>query len=75
MSHIEQELKKVLDYAAQHQDKKILLLGCGDNYLELISENKHNYPDHVIAPYIDIDFLHTLIHKEKFYQLQYLNWF
>jgi D-aspartate ligase len=62
-------LKKVLDYAGQNPDKKILLLGCGDNYLELISENKPNYPDHVIAPYIDIDFLHTLIHKEKFYQL------
>jgi D-aspartate ligase len=62
-------LKKVLDFAGQHRDKKILLLGCGDNYLELISENKPNYPDHVIAPYIDIDFLHTLIHKEQFYQL------
>jgi D-aspartate ligase len=62
-------LKKVLEFAGQHTDKKILLLGCGDNYLELISENKPNYPDHVIAPYIDIDFLHTLIHKEQFYQL------
>ena len=62
-------LNKVLTYANQHADKKILVLGCGDNYLELISENKPNYPDHVIAPYIDIDFLHTLIHKEKFYEL------
>jgi D-aspartate ligase len=62
-------LKKVLDFAGQYPDKKILLLGCGDNYLELISENKPNYPDNVIAPYIDIDFLHTLIHKEKFYKL------
>lgn len=62
-------LNKVLDFAGRYPDKKILLLGCGDNYLELISENKPNYPDHVIAPYIDIDFLHTLIHKEQFYQL------
>jgi len=62
-------LKKVLDFAGLYPDKKILLLGCGDNYLELISENKPNYPEHVIAPYIDIDFLHTLIHKEQFYQL------
>ncbi len=62
-------LKKVLDFAGQYPDKKILLLGCGDNYLELISENKPHYPEHVIAPYIDIDFLHTLIHKEQFYQL------
>jgi D-aspartate ligase len=62
-------LNKVLDFAGQYPDKKILLLGCGDNYLELISENKPNYPDHVIAPYIDIDFLHSLIHKEQFYQL------
>jgi D-aspartate ligase len=62
-------LKKVLDFAEANRTKKVLLLGCGDNYLELISENKPNYPANVIAPYIDIDFLHTLIHKEKFYQL------
>lgn len=62
-------LKKVMDYAGQYPDKKIIILGCGDNYLELISENIPNYPSNVIAPYIDIDFLHTLIHKEKFYEL------
>jgi len=62
-------LKKVLDYAGHYKDKKVIVLGCGDNYLELISENIPNYPDNVIAPYIDIDFLHTLIHKEKFYEL------
>ena len=62
-------LAKVLDFAAANRDRKVLILGCGDNYLELISENKPNYPDNVIAPYVDIDFLHTLIHKEKFYAL------
>lgn len=62
-------LNKVLSFASDNQDKKILILGCGDNYLELISGNKPYYPANVIAPYIDIDFLHTLIHKEKFYAL------
>jgi D-aspartate ligase len=62
-------LEKVLEFAQQYQDKKVIVLGCGDNYLELISENKPHYPKNVIAPYIDIDFLHTLIHKEKFYEL------
>ncbi len=50
-------------------DKKILLLGCGDSYVQLAAHCRDNLPDNVIAPYIDGELLDTLINKEKFYEL------
>ena len=64
-----QVLKNVSEVAREHPDKKILVLGCGDNYLNAISANLPSYPENVIAPYVNLDMLETLIHKEKFYQL------
>ncbi|MEG0292130.1 MAG: ATP-grasp domain-containing protein [Anaerovoracaceae bacterium] len=62
-------LKLVKDFANKNSDKTILLIGCGDSYVELASANKGNYPDNVIAPYIDNDLMNDLIHKEKFYDM------
>ncbi|MBE6036805.1 MAG: ATP-grasp domain-containing protein [Clostridiales bacterium] len=62
-------LQLVLDFAAAHKDESVLLLGCGDSYVRLISANKANFPENVVAPYIDLDLMDQLIHKEKFYQL------
>lgn len=62
-------LKNVGDVAAEFPDKKILVLGCGDNYLNSIAENLPKYPSNVIAPYIPLSLMETLIHKEKFYEL------
>lgn len=62
-------LDLVLTFAEKNQDKRILLLGCGDSYVQLISENKDRFPDHVIAPYIGVDLMNDLIHKEKFYDM------
>lgn len=62
-------LKTVLDFAAVHSKEKVLLIGCGDSYVQLISENKDRLPENVIAPYIGIDLMNELIHKEKFYEL------
>ena len=50
-------------------DKKILLLGCGDSYVQLAAHCKDALPSNVIAPYIDGELLDTLINKEKFYEL------
>lgn len=62
-------LKIVLEFSQEHADNKILLIGCGDSYVQLISENKNKFPENVIAPYIDVEMMNDLIHKEKFYQL------
>lgn len=62
-------LELVTDFARINRDCRILLIGCGDSYVQLISENKGNFPPNVITPYIDIDLMNDLIHKEKFYDL------
>ena len=59
----------VAEAAGEFPDKKILVLGCGDNYLNAISANLPNFPANVIAPYVDLPTLEGLIHKEKFYAL------
>ena len=53
----------------QFPDKKVILLGCGDSYVQLAAHCRDSLPDNVIAPYIDGALLDTLINKEKFYQL------
>lgn len=62
-------LKVVKEFAGERKDKKIILMGCGDNYIAMISRNKKNLPENVIAPYIDFDFMNSIQQKETFYQL------
>jgi len=62
-------LRLVNEFAKKHEEKKILLIGCGDSYVQLASENKNRFASNVIAPYIDIELMNDLIHKEKFYAM------
>lgn len=62
-------LEVVNEFAEKNNDKTILAIGCGDSYVQLLSQNKDNFPENVIAPYIDIELMNKLIHKEKFYNL------
>ncbi len=62
-------LRVVNDYAKKHSDKKILAIGCGDNYVKCLAMNRDNFLENVIAPYADYDFLEGLMDKEKFYEL------
>ncbi len=66
---VEQVLANAVEVAGQWPDRQILLLGCGDNYLNAISANLLRYPGNVIAPYVALPMLEQLIHKEKFYEL------
>ena len=61
-------LELVTDFANRHRDVDVLLIGCGDSYVQLIAENKKNFPDNVVAPYIDASLMNDLINKEKFYE-------
>lgn len=61
-------VKTVNDFARK-QTKKVLLIGCGDNYVRLIAENKALLDENIIAPYGDGEFLDSLMDKEKFYAL------
>jgi len=62
-------LKMIRALAKKLKDKKIFVLGCGDNYVTLVSRCKDKLPANVIAPYIDIDLMNQLVQKEKFYEL------
>lgn len=61
--------RTVEEFAAQHADKIVLCIGCGDSYVKLCAENKDKFPSNVIAPYISGELINTLINKEKFYAL------
>lgn len=61
-------LALVKAFAETNKDKSIILLGCGDSYVELASRHMGKYPENVIAPYIDTALMHTLISKEQFYE-------
>ena len=62
-------LRNARAVAEEFSDKKVILLGCGDSYVQLAAHCKDQLPENVIAPYIDGALLDTLINKEKFYQL------
>ncbi|MBQ2237848.1 MAG: ATP-grasp domain-containing protein [Lachnospiraceae bacterium] len=62
-------LDTILTFSQKHKDKKIILIGCGDSYVALISKYKAELPDNIIAPYIDFDLMNSLQLKERFYEL------
>lgn len=62
-------LETVNGFAKKHADKKIVLVGCGDSYVALISKHKKELESNIIAPYIDFDLMDSLQQKETFYQL------
>lgn len=62
-------IKLVENFAKAHENSRIILIGCGDSYVELASDCKNALPKNVTVPYIDIDLMRDLIHKEKFYNL------
>lgn len=62
-------LQNINGFAKKHADKKIVAIGCGDNYVALLSRHKKELADNIIAPYIDFDLMDRLQHKKLFYEL------
>ena len=62
-------LRHVNEVCAQLPDKTVLVIGCGDSYVQLAARYKDQMPANAIAPYIPGDLLDRLINKEYFYQL------
>lgn len=60
--------KLARDFALEHKDETVILMGCGDSYVELAARFKGDFPENIIAPYISAELMNTLINKEKFYQ-------
>ncbi|MCR4334404.1 MAG: ATP-grasp domain-containing protein [Patescibacteria group bacterium] len=57
------------EISLKNKNKKLILIGCGDNYVSLISKNKYKLPNNFIIPYIDYEIMEKLIKKEKFYEI------
>ena len=53
--------------AAQHESKKLVLLACGDSYVDLISKYRDEFPANVVAPVVAHNQLIDLIRKDRFY--------
>ena len=62
-------MKTVKSFCSKHADKTVVLVGCGDSYVSLISKHKNELPKNTIAPYIDFDLMNSLQQKETFYKL------
>ena len=62
-------LHTVNEFAKCRKNKKIVLIGCGDSYVALISKHKNELEKNIIAPYIDFELMDSLQQKERFYQL------
>lgn len=61
--------KNVCDYAGEHGDKTVLVIGCGDSYVKLAAMYRDRFPENVVAPYISYELMDRLTNKEVFYEL------
>lgn len=51
------------------QDKRLLLLACGDDYAKLIIKNKPELKKYFTVPYIDEALMDQILLKENFYKM------
>jgi D-aspartate ligase len=69
MGRQETFLKTVNELADANPGKKIFLIGCGDDYVELIIKNKAQLRPNIIAPYVDEPLMRSLLTKLEFYRM------
>ncbi|MBW4804706.1 carboxylate--amine ligase [Loigolactobacillus coryniformis] len=53
----------------ENVNKKVVLIACGDGYVELVSKHKAFLEKTFVVPYIDYDLVEQLISKEAFYEM------
>lgn len=62
-------VSRVTKFANAHKDAKVLVIGCGDAYVELATLNRDRFPDNCIVPSVDAKLIEVLVNKEEFYKL------
>ncbi len=62
-------LENVETVSREFPDQTVLLLGCGDSYVQLAARYRDRLPENVVAPYIGEEQLNQLTNKERFYAL------
>ena len=65
-----EKLTEVLsDFAEKQAGKSLILIGCTDEYAEMISQLKDKLSDRYIIPYSDYELIRKVTNKANFYQL------
>lgn len=59
----------LIEFAKTHSDKTLIVFGCTDLYVELVSALKPELSEYYIVPYVDFWLLKKLTAKDKFYGL------
>lgn len=61
-------IKTLNDYASAHIDKNLILIGCTDDYVGMIIQNRDELDRRYIIPYTSPEQLEELSFKESFYK-------
>lgn len=62
-------VKTLLDYAAMHPGKKKILMGCTDDYVNLIMSHREELSSEYVMPYPDFALAQKITLKSNFYEL------
>ncbi|WMJ22220.1 ATP-grasp domain-containing protein [Paludicola sp. MB14-C6] len=65
----EKFMKKLMEVANQHQDKKLVLVPCGDGYVKLVVKFQEQLKDYYLFNCLSEELLNTLSMKESFYHI------
>ena len=57
------------EFANEHPDATMILLGCTDDYATMLMKNKPRLEDKYILPYIDENLMKMLVSKANFYRI------
>lgn len=59
----------LIELKSKYEDKKLLLFGCSEDYVEIIIRNKDKLSEYYVVPTIDYDTLVKVSSKEGFYDI------
>lgn len=62
-------LKQINTFADEHPQKKIIVLGAGDNYINMITKMRQKLAKNIIVPFISHELMDNLQKKDYFYEL------
>ena len=62
-------LNQINEFAEAQPQKKIIVLGAGDNYINMITKYRNQLAENIIAPFISHELMDNLQRKDYFYNL------
>ncbi|MGB5823486.1 MAG: ATP-grasp domain-containing protein [Proteocatella sp.] len=66
-------LNNINAFAKENIDKTIILIGCGDSYVEVISKNLKELNENIIATYMEFSIIEPITDKKTFYEICKVN--